>query len=152
MRKMAIEVIKEENEVDMRSKLVELKSLMVAQEKLNCEYKEKQEAFEKQVEGIKEKMSSVSEKMNEAKESIKSESLEAYMTDGEKKRLGGIGIQVRTDIEFDDAKAFSWAKEHSLCLKLDSGAFKKIAKTQDIDFVEKSERVLVTFPKEIKLE
>ena len=85
--------------------------------------------------------------------SILTENAEAgYEKDGIKKRLGGIGIKIMNKLEYEQNQAMSWAKEHQLCLTLDKKAFEQIAKTQDLDFVTKKEKVTVTFPKEIILE
>jgi len=86
------------------------------------------------------------------KESITESAKTEFAVDGFKKRFGGIGIRVMNVVEYSDAHALTWAKKHELCLKLDASAFKKIAKTQDIDFVTKSEKVTVTFPAKINLE
>ena len=75
---------------------------------------------------------------------------EEYKQTNNKKLLGGIGIQERITIEYDEDLALSWANKHNMCIKLDASAFNKIAKIQDIDFVTKDTIILVTFPKEIK--
>lgn len=93
----------------------------------------------------------LSDDQSSMKEKLKVDAQEDYSKTGEKKLLGGLGIRVGSFLNYDEKQAFSWAKEHSLCLSLDKKAFEKIAKSQDLDFVKKEEKVVVTFPKMIKL-
>ena len=81
------------------------------------------------------------------KETITVHARKDFEETGEKKLLGGIGIRVGTTMDYDAEKAFGWALHHKLCLALDKREFEKIAKTQDIEFVKKEEKVVVTFPK-----
>ena len=71
---------------------------------------------------------------------------------GNKQLIGGLGIRVGTKFIYEEKDAFQWAVNHALCLNLNKRDFEKIAKTQDIEFVKKQEKVTVTFPKEIKFD
>ena len=83
--------------------------------------------------------------------SIRNQALIIYEKTGDKK-IGQIGIRIMKDIIYDQEIAFKWAKEHSLCLNLDKKNFEKLAKTQDIEFVEIKERPIATIPTKIKIE
>ena len=133
-------------------KLFELKSAMEAENNIREEIAELREQFETEHAPLFLQQREIQEQINGCKEILTENAESGYAKDGEKKRLGGIGIRVMTNLEYSEEAAFTWAKEHSLCLKLDASAFKKIAKTQDIGFVKKSDKVCVTFPSEIKLE
>ncbi len=133
----------------MEEKLVELKSAMDAEERINTEIAEERAKFEKEHETLFLQQVRIREKISGCKEILWKDAEEGYTKDGNKQRLGGLGIRIMTNLEYDADEAFKWAEEHSLCLKLDELAFKKVAKTQDIDFVTKSEKITVTFPKEI---
>ena len=75
-----------------------------------------------------------------------------YEDTGNKKLIGGIGIRVCKILNYEPEIAFEWAKKHSLCLQLNKTKIETIAKAGDISFVEKSESVAVTFPKEINVD
>ncbi len=94
----------------------------------------------------------IRQRIIDEKGEISAEAIQEFEASGEKKLYGGIGIRVMTKLLYEETEAFDWAKEHDLCLKLDSKAFDKVAKAQEIDFVEKEEKATVTFPVEIKVE
>ena len=48
----------------------------------------------------------------------------------------GVGIREVTVLSYDEGIALQWAKAHKLALKLDTEAFKKIAKVDTPDFVK----------------
>ena len=75
-----------------------------------------------------------------------------YKHTGNKKLIGGLGIRIGTNLNYDTKTALNWATEHNMCLTLDKKNFDKIAKTQEMDFVKKEEIISVTFPKEIKFD
>ncbi len=74
-----------------------------------------------------------------------------YAISKEKKLIGGLGIRVLKKLEYSKDTAFEWAKEHSLCLQLDKRAFEKIAKSQDIKWVEITEVPSATIPSTVKI-
>lgn len=98
------------------------------------------------------KYAKIRQKIIDEKTEISVDAILEFDQTGEKKLYGGVGIRVMTKFVYDENTAFDWAKEHSLCLKLDSKAFDKIAKTQEISFVKKEEKITATFPSEIKTE
>ena len=108
--------------------------------------------FEKQFEDLFNTQTKVREIISECRVVIREEAEAGFLEDGEKKRLGGIGIRVGTVLNYDNKLAFNWAKEHSLALNLDRRRFEQLAKTEEIEFVTKEEKITVTFPKVIKIE
>ena len=96
-------------------------------------------------------MDVTNEAIGKLEESIKTKALKQYEQDGKKKLAFGVGIRVMTDPFYDSDAGLAWAKETGLCLKLDVTAFKKIAKVQELNFVELKERPIATIPSEIKL-
>lgn len=46
----------------------------------------------------------------------------AYRLTGNKAPYPGLNVKITKQIAYDHAKAFAWAKEHNLCLKLDTRA------------------------------
>ena len=62
--------------------------------------------------------------------------LKAYAETGNKSPAAGVGIREITILNYDSKIAFDWAKAHKMALKLDTEAFKKIAKADPPDFVK----------------
>jgi hypothetical protein len=118
-------------------------------------FNEKREIFYSENKGLMESIASANEKLEELKSNLKKAAISEFINTSNKKLLGGIGIRVRSVLEYDESTALSWAKLHSVAVVLDKKAFENIAKdSKDIElgFVTKKEVPTVTFPKEIKLE
>ncbi len=125
-----------------------LKSLSLFRE----EWRVKQSELENSNAELLQKIDHLSDDLNEQKEVFKSLAKGEFVQTKEKKLIGGLGIRVGVELLYEEEKAFDWAKEHKLCLQLNKGEFEKIAKSQDVGFVEKTEKITVTFPKEIKFD
>lgn len=135
-----------------KEKLIELKLLSEELDKVSDQVNNKQEEFETENKDLLLKIIDLGNKIYECKEVLKEIALVGFEKDGEKKRLGGIGIRVSKYLDYNNAKAFDWAKEKDLCLQLDKKQFEGFAKSGNLDFVEMKNKVIVTFPKEIKVE
>lgn len=131
---------------------MELKLALDSESKLKEELAEAKAQFDEQHSALYNRIKGVQETIADCKGILKENAEAGYAKDGIKKRDGGIGIRVMQNLEYDDAVAFEWAKEHKLCLALDVKAFKAVAKTQSLDFVKETKSITVTFPKEIELE
>lgn len=105
--------------------------------------------FEKDNERLIDAIVLLSDQLELEKAQFRELAFDIYTKNKVKKLIGGLGIRVSTSIEYESDKAFNWAKEHSLCLQLDKKGFEKLAKAQDIEFVNKCDKVTVTFPKRI---
>ncbi len=137
-----------------KENLKTVKELNEEIQKIDEQAKEIRRQADEEVKQLKEEVSykDLEEQLKLEKQKIESEARQEYTITKEKKLLGGVGIREISTIEYDKEKAFKWAKEHNLCLELDTKAFEKIAKNQDINFVKKEKEIKVTWPKEIKLE
>ena len=135
-----------------KEKLVQLKEAMELEKELNEKITIKKEAFEIENAALFLSQAKTREVIIDCKEVLTENAEEGFKADGEKKRLGGIGIRVKNLLDYDESKALSWAKEKDLFLQLDKKAFENVAKTGELDFVKIGEKITVTFPKEIKLE
>ncbi len=62
----------------------------------------------------------------------------------------GVGIREVTVLTYDNKVAFDWAKAHKMALKLDTEAFKKIAKADPPDFVKITKEPQATIAAELK--
>jgi len=136
----------------MKEKVNELAEILDKQKEVQEKIALKREEFEKENFYLFALQDEFRERITVVKECISLEAETEFEKTGNKKLYGGIGIRVLTKLLYEETTAFDWAKEHSLCLKLDSRAFDKIAKTQEIDFVKKEEKVTVTFPAKISVE
>jgi len=121
-------------------------------ELFKSQLKEKQDEFTLENTELIERISKLSVELYEDRIALSELAIQEYKNTGEKKLLGGLGIRVGTTLEYDDEIAFKWSKDHSLCLALNKKEFENIAKLQELDFVEKKEKVTVTFPKKIIVE
>lgn len=133
----------------------ELKEFKKQTEKLNElkeEYLKKKAKFAEENSGLLGAIDEQTVSLVGMKENLSIAALDEFKETQNKQLLGGLGIRVGSNLIYEKERALGWAKEHGLCLALDDSAFKKIAKTQDIEFVQKEEKITVTFPKEIKLE
>ena len=133
------------NKDELKDYQKKMDKLAVFKQEYNIKLVSFQEENEKLINDIKQ----VSDELFVDKENIKVVAIEDFKKNGVKQLLGGLSIRVGTELEYDEFVALVWAKEHSMCLKLDSKAFENIAKVEDIDFVSKLEKVTVCFPKEI---
>jgi len=139
----------------MMEKLVQLKTLQEQSDTLGIILAEKKIAFEEENAALIKQLDDNREIVAQVKEIIKWEALELYDETGNKKLVGGIGIRVNKKLIYDDEKAILWAKGNmAVCVKevLDKKVFESFAKDNDLSIVEREEKVLVTFPKIIKLE
>lgn len=85
----------------------------------------------------------ISQEIEELERGLKAQRVEMY--DGkDKSRLLGIGIRVKSGIEFNSDKAFAWGKEHNLALQLDRKRFVEMANPIDMDFVTATEEITAT--------
>ena len=89
----------------------------------------------------------------EAEAELKVMALEVYAKEGNKTVAPGVGILVMTKLEYDVKKAFAWAIEHKLALKLDEKKFGDLAKDGTVEFVtisEEPQATIATVLEEVK--
>lgn len=113
--------------------------------------KDERQKFEDSLSELKESIYCHKQSLIFLEENIEEEALKEFKETGKKKLLGGIGIQERKKLVYDEDKAFKWAKETGTCLQLDKKKFEKVG-LEMTDFVKEEEKTIVTFPKVIKLE
>ena len=75
--------------------------------------------------------------------------LEQFELTKEPKIGYGLSIVQRKQFEYDSDKAFEWAKERGLALKLDASKFKKLAEVEELDFVSFDKKPSVNISKTI---
>ncbi len=86
----------------------------------------------------------------EAEATLRETALQTYAEVGEKAVAPGVGIRVRTVLNYESKEAMEWAVKHELALKLDPSAFEKIAKTSNLSFVTITEEPTATIAAELQ--
>lgn len=71
----------------------------------------------------------------EAEATLRELTLQAYAETKDKAPAPGVGIREITKLDYDPRQALTWAANHGMALKLDVGAFEKIAKVSPFVFV-----------------
>jgi len=119
---------------------------------LEAELIQKRVAFDTENNNLIGKIKKLKEGLGIEKEQFQILGIEEYKKTGEKQLIGGLGVRVGTSLIYDEGNALEWAKAHKLCLLLDKKEFERIAKNSFINFVERGEKITITFPKEIKFD
>lgn len=114
--------------------------------------KQKKDQFEKDNIDLITSINNFEEGISTLKEKIEKQAITLFESTKEKKLFGGIGIQERVDIQYDENEALKWAKEKDMFLILDVKSFEKAVQGLKLDFVKMDKKPKVTFPKEIKFE
>lgn len=114
--------------------------------------KEKTALYEQDIAQLIEEKKNKETAITSVKEKIDTKVLQEFDKTKEKKYYGGIGVQERSEIEYDEAQVLEWAKEKKLFLQLDKKAFEKVAESIGAPSVTVEKKAKVTYPKVIKLE
>jgi len=88
-----------------------------------------------------------SEILTQAEATLRAMTLAAFCETGNKNPAPGLAIRILTKLDYDQAKAFDWAQDHHMALKLDVSTFEKIAKASPLDFVtsrEETQAIIAT--------
>lgn len=109
-------------------------------------------SYEESIKPIVEGLKTLKEKLEAERAIIEEAAIKEFKETGNKKFLGGIGIQERKNIEYNEQEVFNWALDKKIFLTLDKKAFEKVAENIGAPTVVASKKTLVTFPKEIVLE
>jgi hypothetical protein len=133
----------------MKEQLNELKKAMAELEYQQSYYKSKKELFDADMADTTEIIKATKEQIEKIKQEINPLAVAEYESTGEKKLIGGLGIRCVKTLEYDEAKAFEFAKQKQMFLQLDKKSFEKVAVSLGLDFVKQGEKITVTFPKEI---
>lgn len=136
----------------MEENLNLLKENQIHLEKLRETYKKEMEDFTTKNAELIAGIEFVSGKQEEIKEDLRIEAIEEFKKTGKKKLMGGIGIRILSKLIYSESDAMNWAdKNMPIVIKkvIDKKQFETFAKGTDLDFVEKEEKLSVTFPKEI---
>ena len=133
-------------------KIKSLQENQVKLDKLREELFKRQEEFGVENKDLTDRIDVYHNVEEEIKTDLRIDAEKEFKETGNKKLLGGIGIRILTKLIYSEDIAMSWAEENMpIAVKkvLDKKQFEAFAKTNDLDCVEKEEKVSVTFPKEI---
>ena len=75
-----------------------------------------------------------------AESALRGKGIVLYQATGNKHPYPGVEVKVLVGIEYSEADALAWAKEHEIALRLDKVAFEKLAHATPIPFVTYFER------------
>ena len=114
--------------------------------------KEKTLAYEEDIKDLVEQKKEKESKIAEIKEKLEVDVLQEFDKTKVKKYYGGIGVQERTELTYDEAQVFEWALDKKLFLQLDKKSFEKVAETIGAPTVKVEKKAKVTYPKVFKLE
>ena len=117
------------------------------------EFNEKRKLFEEENKELIDRISELNKDLGEKKDAFKALALDLYEQTKKKNFIGGLGIRVSKQLEYDEIDAMTWATENmkvALRTVLDKKMFDKYAKDNVLAFVRINERITATFPKEIK--
>ena len=77
---------------------------------------------------------------------VRVQAVAAFRETGEKRPFPGVEVKEETVLEYERDAAFSWAKEHGICLSLDVAAFEKVARDlviPDVVLIAKEPKVFI---------
>ncbi|MEE9525052.1 MAG: hypothetical protein V3V78_00415 [Candidatus Woesearchaeota archaeon] len=130
----------------MKEKIIRLKELREQMEKLNARKKAANEKYLTDNNELFSEVEKLAGQLTQTEIEIKEMALNEYSETGEKKLKFGVGIRIMKKLEYEEAEAFAWAKEHSMALSLDKRSFDKIARADPMDFIKINEIPQATLP------
>ena len=135
----------------MKEQILRLKDLREKKDKLSAL---KEEANKKYLADNKDLFSEIDilkEQMIKTETEIREMALMEYKETGKKKLEYGVEIKIFKKLEYEEAEALKWAKDHNMALSLDKRAFDKIAKADPMDFIKINEIPQATLPSVIEV-
>lgn len=135
----------------MKEELIRLKELRERMERLKVRKQAAYDNYLLQHDELFKSINSAEILLGQAADNIRAMALEQYKETGEKKLDYGVGIRVLKKLEYEEAAALSWAKEHGLALSLNKSAFEKVARADPMDFVKINEIPQAKIPFKIEV-
>jgi len=129
-----------------------LKDLMIKEDDLKTRFYLLKKSFEESNADLINELVTIGNGISECKQIARENAEVGFLKDHEKKRYGGIGIREGVSYDYDVQTALEWSKVNmpvAVETVLNSKLFEGFIKTNDLDFVKKTPKITVTFPKEI---
>lgn len=113
---------------------------------LKADLAARKEAFRIENAALVDGIETYEQRIAEVKDAIAQQAIAEYHETGKKKLAHGISIREMKVIDYDQVEALNWAIGARVAVKLDTGAFDKIAGTGALSFVTIGSKVSATFP------
>lgn len=117
--------------------------------------KEKQVSFNEENKQLLDLIRTYNDYLIDNKDKLKVQGLEEYIKTGQKQLTAGLGVRISKTLEYETSDAITWAGDNmKVAIKtvLDKKMFESHAKENKLEFVKINEKVIITFPKELRLE
>lgn len=114
--------------------------------------KQKTELYEQDIKDLVESKKAKETEIQSIKDQIEPKVLQEFNETKNKKYCGGIGVQERSELTYDEVKVFEWALDKKLFLQLDKKSFEKVAESIGAPTVKVEKKAKVTYPKTFVLE
>jgi len=121
--------------MDIQEEINNLKDSIEAYKLAKEDMRKREETFREENSAAYESLKHSAEKITEMEEIIRTAALKKYTETLDKKYYNGVSVILRTKIDYNKDTALTWAKEHQMCLSLNTKEFESVAKTCEIDFV-----------------
>lgn len=130
----------------IETQVVLLKAARKCYEIAAAALKAKQEELDATLAPMLEAKKQAQDTITTIEQNVRELALEAFAADPSNKKPGpGVGIRVVKRYDYEPTTALAWAKEHGLCLALDSKKFTEICKTDARpEFVTELEELTAT--------
>jgi CMP-N-acetylneuraminic acid synthetase len=137
---------------NFKENVKQLKYLNESLEKNSKELAEAKKSFEDENSLLIQTIKDISDHISKTKEVISENAIEQFKESGDKKLFGGVGVQERTKLSYDESEVLKIAKEKDMFVTLDKKSFEKVARNLTDWGVTITKEPKVTFPKVIKIE
>ncbi len=136
--------------IEIPAAVVNLRIAMADHDRAKAALSQRRKEFEVLIETEAARVRVLASEVENLKDEVRPLAIAEYKATTHKKMWGGVGIQEKTSMTYDAAKAFAFAKEKDMFLKLDVATFEKAAPALGLDFVKVEKVPAITWPKEWK--
>ncbi len=138
------------NESKAPQAVLNLEAAIIVHDGAKAALSQRRVKFEESIEADAARVKTLASKVENLKDEVRPLAIAEFKETASKKMWGGIGIQEKSSIEYDEADALGFAHEHGMFLILDKKGFEQAAPALKLDFVKIEKVPAVTFPKEWK--
>ena len=138
------------NESKEPTEVLDLRAAITVHDGAKAALSQRRANFEELIETDAARVKMLASNVENLKDKIRPLAIAEYKATTHKKMWGGVGIQEKKSMTYDAVKAFAFAKEKDMFLKLDVATFEKAASALGLDFVKIEKVPTVTWPKEWK--
>lgn len=136
----------------LREQVQALAAARMAYDQASAEVKRANEAFERDHAELLATLEEARTTMVVEERRLRDLTVEAFELTGDVKPAPGVSIRMVTELDYEEATALAWAKEHNMALALDRKGFDAIAKTNPLPFVTVRKVPQATIAKELPVD